>query len=483
LSRKVSADSTFASETLLPVVGFLPVLAAAFALVVGDHGKDTMTIVAVVSFASCLLALTRCYLQIGRSTEMPTLVILIAFLFWFYLPAIYTGFSTEQWVGRKAFVAITNYHAMLAFLAVNTALFGVCLTAGIRLSRRRSHFLGRPFGSGSITANNRNVTILVAGMAIALVFYVITAGGPGAALKHILSSRTGAQPWSHKGYQASSLTPLHVIATSLLTAVAVGAFHLALKSTVSIKRRLVLAMVGVVSVTWVAVGTGTRSLVIGAVLPPLALYIRAAMTHRFTRRYSRFLVVGAILVGLLIASGIQRSYRRTAKTDAEIVVKIDDNDFMTMTAYAFAVHEREGRFFHDSAVWHIVTGPIPRVLWKGKPEMTSMLRYTYYVWGIDVSQRGGNTLPSIVGQYYMSWGWLGVLELALFLGLIMRLLDNVYWYRRDSDVTHLAILSFVAYLFSGFRMLSFSGFAPMLTTVVLCHVLASSARKRKTRSR
>ena len=47
-----------------------------------------------------------------------------------------------------------------------------------------------------------------------------------------------------------------------------------------------------------------------------------------------------------------------------------------LSRIAAAVQEREGRYMHDSAALHIISGPVPRALWHDKPVMTSMFVFS-----------------------------------------------------------------------------------------------------------
>jgi hypothetical protein len=104
--------------------------------------------------------------------------------------------------------------------------------------------------------------------------------------------------------------------------------------------------------------------------------------------------------------------------------------------------------------------------------MESMFVFTEYVWGHDTRKQGGNTIPSVVGQYYMNWGWWGVLEIGLVLGLLVRLLDIGFSLSGPRDLARFGILGVMAYFFIGFRMLTFSFFPPMVMTVVIGAVVA-----------
>jgi hypothetical protein len=69
--------------------------------------------------------------------------------------------------------------------------------------------------------------------------------------------------------------------------------------------------------------------------------------------------------------------------------------------------------------WVAATIPIPRALWATKPEPT-------YLWALnDLAGTQGQAVPS-AGEYYMMFGWVGIVIGGLVIGMIYRGFWNFY---------------------------------------------------------
>jgi oligosaccharide repeat unit polymerase len=168
---------------------------------------------------------------------------------------------------------------------------------------------------------------------------------------------------------------------------------------------------------------------------------------------------------LVLIGDAQRHYRDAGELNASVSVRIEDNDFFTFTAFAMAVSDELGTTTGDNALWNILAGPVPRALWEDKPEPETVFVFSYYMWGIDVTQRGGNTLPSIVGQAYISHGTTGVVLTGLILGLLLSLCDKAI--RRASLSSQIVYATFAMYIFLAFRILGFGFFTVFALFLVL----------------
>ncbi len=93
-------------------------------------------------------------------------------------------------------------------------------------------------------------------------------------------------------------------------------------------------------------------------------------------------------------------------------------DYFSETALAVAIVPSYHDYFRESALLQFAVSPIPRFLWENKPATEVAWFYTLMRWGIDIYTESGNTFPGIVGQYYMSWGWLGPIMIGVILAFI-----------------------------------------------------------------
>ena len=107
-----------------------------------------------------------------------------------------------------------------------------------------------------------------------------------------------------------------------------------------------------------------------------------------------------------------------------------------------------------------------------------MIVHSRYIRGYDITKRGGNSLPSIVGQYLLSWGWFGIFEIGLWLGLIVGAGDKVFAGLAPRAVGRLSYAIFTTYLFVSFRTIGFFFFTPVAITILMGHVLAGRPQRK-----
>lgn len=453
------------------ILAFIPLFFSTFAFLVNSYDWSTMAALAVVSFGAWSLGFVRCYFGLGKRNQLPLLVFYLGMLFWFYWPCLAGAFTDEQWHQAAALVRTDNSHALTSLVLINLYGFLVALMNQFRYSPRFVKRLCRILGSKPAPETGRLFLVFAIGVVICLSFYVIMAGGPVRAVELMLASRTEDKPWDREGYAGSSIATIEAIAEGWLVAFIALGFHMALDSSDKVRRRLGYVLFAGMALAYIAIERGTRSILVEVALPPLGIYY-ARVAHRLTAvrlRRTGFLL--AAMIGVILAANAQRQYRRTAVIE-DVEVEVTDSDFFKQCAFAVAVIEHEKRFMHDSAALHIISGPIPRALWEGKPRMDGMWVYTEYMWGKDTSRTGGNSNMSIVGEYYMNWGWWGVVEVGVFLGLLIRLMDLVFGAAPPLHMARFAVLGVMAYLFVTFRIISFAFFPPCATTVIVAMAIS-----------
>ena len=447
------------------VLAATPTLVVAAMAATDAHDAESLLLMAMCSLVFNVLMLWRVHSLLGTYTEIGSLVFHLGMLFWFFLPACMTSLTDYQWRQQAAMVITDNRDAVVTFLAVN--VFALCFVVGYqvrfgaKIVRGVTHLFGsRPFRP------RRTVVVVALGFAVSLGFYVLVSGGIGEALEYIEASRSMTKPWSPKGNYGTAISPFHNLASSALVVFIAVSMHLVLNVGVRPVSRLVLIAVALVGGVFIALESGTRAMVVLATFPPLLLFYRGRLRERGFGRYTRVVFVGGALIVAIIVTNFQREYRHSGHAQEDITnLEVADSDFFTQAVFAVAVEDAAGFHTHDSVLLDIVTGPVPRFLWPGKPEMGATPLYSLYVWGVDITEEGGNALPSIVGQYFLSWGWFGVFEIGLVLGWLLRLGDQMVRRAPLDAVGHLGYAMFTVYVFVGFRAIAFSHFVPIYVVV------------------
>ena len=165
--------------------------------------------------------------------------------------------------------------------------------------------------------------------------------------------------------------------------------------------------------------------------------------HAHRRRWLRPLTVAlAVPVFLLFhAVGEQRQVFRdlialeptrileSERGDVSFVQSLDKPDFANFDFLAFiveAVPERAQTYSYFTQHLALFTQPVPRMLWPGKPVAASLSR-------VQLNDHGwfGHRTRSLVGDGWMSLGWIGV---SVMLALSGWLLGRAHrWFRRRQD--------------------------------------------------
>jgi oligosaccharide repeat unit polymerase len=109
-----------------------------------------------------------------------------------------------------------------------------------------------------------------------------------------------------------------------------------------------------------------------------------------------------------------------------------------------------------------VTNPIPRIIWKNKPYDKTFATYNYMRTGNDGLGLTTNVTASIPGRYYLKYGYIGVIEIALVFGLIWglfckKIINNYY----DPSLSIFYIIG-ISILFVSIREFTAGKFYPLL---------------------
>ena len=177
-----------------------------------------------------------------------------------------------------------------------------------------------------------------------------------------------------------------------------------------------------------ALDTGTRAVAVLLFLPPFGAWL----IDRTLQRKGRIGVwIGAGAIGLFVAQNQLLTLRgHYGAVDGnrgilDVITLSGTIDFFSETLLSFTFVPQIHGFFHENSVVMFLTNPIPRFLWPGKPLSEVAWDYAFWRSNIDIYAGGGNILSGVVGQEYMSWGWLGVIEAALVIGLVAAWLERI----------------------------------------------------------
>ena len=453
--------SSTGGDPVAAALGTIPLASAVVLGAVFESRPTGLLLSAVALTAATAISALRSYARRQEGLNVGRLIFDVAMLFWFALPALSVAVSGDQWNGRAIrHLAIDNSHARSAFLAIGLfyAVFSVAYALPLpRPLRRVAHRLS---GRGHDLSTRQWVRLLSWAAALSFAFYVFEAGSPAGAVRIALQSRTAETPWASEGNLGTGLTPFHYAATSALVVAAAAAACLAVQRRVRGTARGAMLALFLLSTLWLALESGTRSTLIQAAAPPVVFLLVTAHRRLPTTTLLRYGAITVLVLGLVLGASALSIYRGGAELTRAPSLVGSDNDFFTVTAFSIAIHEAEDRYVPNRTVLQIASGPIPRVLWKGKPQPVAAALYTQWDRGVDYAEQGGNSLPSLVGQYYLTRGWWGVLLVGFSLGVILHLSDWVFR-TNPSLLGRLLAITVALYVFVSFRGMGFGFFTPV----------------------
>jgi oligosaccharide repeat unit polymerase len=197
-------------------------------------------------------------------------------------------------------------------------------------------------------------------------------------------------------------------------------------------RRIIGVTVGAALLVWVLMNTGARvknMVVVGIGAIALAWAAQLMLNIR-TSGYADFLMRG---------SGYD-------------YLHIDDN-FLRLAQVIDLVPDNRPYVYSQQVVFTLVR-PVPRVLWPGKPVNPG------FDLAAEVGLKGVSLSSSILGEWYMSWGWYAIVLGGLLHGLLARTVNTIP--RTGNPIVYaLAVMVLV------------SGLRSMLDLVIMSYALVA----------
>lgn len=252
---------------------------------------------------------------------------------------------------------------------------------------------------------------------------------------------------------------------------------------------------------WLAmnIGSGTRGLVVAMVVPVMAMTFlkyqsRAAMMRVVVKR--AYIYTAIIAVMLLVIVQIQIKYRNTGFTDFSVnnatADKVVGNLMFSEGLLAMQLVPSQHDFFSDlfpgakfilpipDLVYRFLITPIPRALWHNKP-IASDRSFAWYnlmvTGGTGDGIEGTTCSASVMGQFYMNYGFWGVFQGGLLMGWIMRLVEKALQEAQGRPMTIILTLGAMAWLFRCYRTLNFNNIIGLIIFAVLMAVVSAAYRQ------
>ena len=383
-------------------------------------------------------------------------VILVGVTFWFWIEAMQLAFDDPPFLLTFTYYPYlgNEYPPDLVAAGIfSVSLFGFCLVTGYNLIRAPI-FLQRVFQHRDDIISGVWLDVVCMGISVLgwVPLLVIVRGDLGWLLNMVSEMRA----YEITGHENDA----GLLAHFGLLSVAAGALALARFSFGYQGSRLLQTLAFSSAVIWVFL-TGSRFNLAYLALPSL-FELTASLQQSPGKLASiirwKIIALAIALAVALILQGALRNYgivEGRSTLDEESVVSIGRQggfgyEHFSAALLAIDFTRKRNEYFMEPMTPFFFTQFIPRTLWPEKPYSESWLAYNDVVTGASETF---NVTPSVIGQYYMNWGFLGVAYIGLFFGAVARLLDGYFAVMRfETQFFALVVCGmWVVFLFLSFR--------------------------------
>ncbi len=186
---------------------------------------------------------------------------------------------------------------------------------------------------------------------------------------------------------------------------------------------------------------------------PVAVYVFRLMVQQRKRKLLALLVCGLLLIGLvyqLQTALRERGWREIGNIDPRDLIAFKGMDHIEAMIFSLVLVPEQHDYFHEAVTPYFVTHFVPHSWWPSKPFPKFWLYYNQrYTRGDPF-----NVCPSYIGQSHMTWGFMGVVIGALWMGWLTRLADT-WFHLADAEGQKLWVIwvgSFYGFLISMHRI-------------------------------
>jgi oligosaccharide repeat unit polymerase len=423
------------------------------------------TSIAVTAFFCAIARIVVGVVRYGDGeTDLCWMTFQAGHLFWFCYPGL-TRALQGDWFKESVVLHVFSESFTWAWVAVSVFAAGFdVMYVFVRPSPFTRKVVRTLLGERIEYDASRLLPWMAGIVGVAALLYMALSGGFSALVEAMLSMRntSAGKTWSSEGNYSTRLSTMSAMIDSALCVVGVVVGDFALNGRVQGRARkfsfaLWLAACGFLVLS----AGGARSVLALCVCAPLSLYVRERLRSGLGLRRVVSLALTAIAV-LYLSSFLRASRMKGLQEETESVSLVyqEDVDFVAATALSYDIFRlNDEQPYNESAAWMILVNPIPRWLWPSKPDSEIVITYSWYDWGVDVSTVGGNSLPSMVGQSLLSWGWFGVILVGMSWGFMAAQGDSAI---RELDAGWaLVSWSLVTWwMFTAFRFIGPSFFTP-----------------------
>jgi oligosaccharide repeat unit polymerase len=451
-------------------------------------GAESVATNRAVIFICATLWIVMCVVAVSEivvsGAQLTKATCLLGVTYWFWIEAIDLALDNPPFVVAPTFYPYLSgeYPSSLVATGVTAvSLFGLCLLAGYHMVRPvaivQRALVQRQDAVSGIWLDGICFGLSILGWIPVLITV-------GADLEWLLEIMSSMRSYQLTGQESDVGLAVHFG----LVSVAGGALALA-RLAAGIQGSRVFQVLAFLSAMILVFSTGSR-FNLGYLMLPTVMSLAALLQHSGAKavRGARPKVIVAVLIvscaailqGALRGMGLVegRSY-----LDEQSVVSIGQaggfgHEHFSAALLAIDLTQRRGEYYMEPMTPYFFTHFIPKDVWPDKPYPKSWLEYNSVVTG---GTETFNVTPSVVGQYYMNWGLLGVMYIGLFFGALARTLDGCLAIL-DPEIQFIALVicgMWAVFLFLSFRFFYPLYFAFPVAGTVIYLVLSTTHRRKR----
>jgi oligosaccharide repeat unit polymerase len=421
-----------------------------------------------------------CLIMWRRGGVVGRLTINFGIVYWFWLGALESAFAKPPFpTPDRLYPGFSSLvpEQVVAVGLVGVNVFALTAMLGWRFVPQPTRLLRR-LADRMDPQPSRWLDLVTLGLALLawVPQFIAYQGDLGAAVGDMLRMRGG----EYVGAEQSAGLFHHLYLLSLFGAALALARIVLQAPGYLVARYVAVALV----VPMVYLGAGSRFNFGYLLLPALLILMAPALhTHKWDSR--RWTLVAMVVLGgaLLLYQGAVRDVGfggNPATQHASIGIGQTlaagwvGHDQFGALLIAIDLVENQTGFFREPMAPYFITHFVPQQFWPEKPYPVSWTTFNA-AW---TQGYGFNVTPSIIGQYYLNWGFFGIVYIGFFIGWLARFTE--LWFARLT-IRWQWMSATVAGFLLAFVFLSFRMFYPLYFAYPLVGCLAYLFLTRKRR--
>ena len=362
-----------------------------------------------------------------KRAKYGSITFILGCVIWYSYPAFLTYLIPNYQMDLKYKKLIDDEITLLGIIFIS--LFQLCgvITSMFIFPSKSFKILNRPRRMLSRTHSRVILIYCLSAFSLATLSYFYWESNLAEIISEIMESRAIEKPWLQSSVLGDSVSPFTFMISSIMVSATFLMWVVVLDKRVSGIERLIIGIVGFLSTLILYFDQGTRTIFLMVIIP--AIVIKSSLS----RQKASFLkILGIVLIGIFILFALQfQVLYRVGFSRANLLEMFFENiltlggtiDYFKETLFSITIVPSYHDYFRESVLVQFLTSPIPRFIWPEKPISELVWFYSYFRWNIDIYSQAGNVLPGVVGQFYMSWGWVGPIFIGGILGIATKLID------------------------------------------------------------